>query len=85
MYEYWKGLEPEEVRIQKSVMTRWSQMISIFKFVVSFNDHRIAGSTGRGNWFRLSPDERNEFLQAKAQKEKGFKKVLIITNQTLLI
>jgi len=46
MFEYWKGLELEEVRTQKSVMTRWSQMVSMFKFVVSFNDHRIAGSTG---------------------------------------
>jgi hypothetical protein len=50
-------------------------MLSMFKFVVSFNDHRIAGSTGQPNWFRLTPEERNEHLQAKAQKEKNFKKV----------
>ena len=75
MYQYWQTLEPEETRNQKSVIARWNQMLSMFKFVVSFNDHRIAGSTGQPNWFRLNPEERNEHLQAKAQKEKNFKKV----------
>ena len=43
MYEYWMGLEPQETRSQKSVMACWNQMVSIFKFVDSFNEHKIAG------------------------------------------
>lgn len=75
MYEYWQGLQPDEVRSQKSVFTRWNQTISMFKYIASFNNHLIAGSTGQPSWFRLTPEERNQYMQAKAQKEKNFKKV----------
>jgi hypothetical protein len=46
-----------------------------YRFIVGFNIHKIAGSSGRPKWFECSPGEQDEHLKAKAKKEKGFKKV----------
>ena len=70
IYNRWLFLDPEEIgRTQMSVISCWKDMLSMFKYlpdhiivahcryIVSFNNHKIVGSTGHPKWFELSEVE----------------------------
>ena len=63
--DYFNSLSPEEQRSVRSVRSRIQDMESAFKFIVSFNNGKIKGSTGRGNWFDLTSKERSEIAKGR--------------------
>src|SRR5271163_1692837 len=92
MFQRWLSLRPDETgRTLSSVIVRWKDMVSMFKYfpdhvfvahcryIVSFNDHKIVGSTGRPKWFELPVVEQNDHIKARAKGNTRAKKVTINT------
>ena len=75
IFEHWHSLRPKEIRSEKSVESRWNEMLSMDKFVPllskvatetgfisSFDLQDVPGSAGRLNSFQLSTVEHSQFL-----------------------
>ena len=91
MYKHWLSLCPEDHRASTAVIECWKDMISMFKhfpccvfvayyrFIISFNDHKIVGSTGDPKWFQLLDIEQNEHIKARSKDNKNKPKKVMIT------
>jgi hypothetical protein len=92
MYKHWLSLDPDETgRTSTSVIARWKDMVSMFKyfpycifiaycrFIISFNDNKIVGSTGRPHWFQLLDVEQRAHIQARNKGNKKPAKVVMTT------
>lgn len=62
---YFNSLLPDEQRSERSVRSRVQDMESAFKFILAFNNGKIKGSTGRGEWFDLTSKERSDIGKGK--------------------
>ncbi|KAK1928244.1 hypothetical protein P3T76_016298 [Phytophthora citrophthora] len=51
-------------RSEKAVTDKKNTLPVAYKFIVSFNNNRVTGSTGQGNWFDLPRDRKKEIRAA---------------------
>ncbi|KAE9032303.1 hypothetical protein PR003_g9917 [Phytophthora rubi] len=49
---------------EKGVIDKKNNLPIAFKFIVSFNNNRIVGSTGQPNWFELSQEQKKAIKAA---------------------
>jgi hypothetical protein len=58
-------------------------LITYGRFIVSFNDHKIVGSTGRPKWFELLDIEQNEHINGRSKGNKKKAKKVVFTDLQL--
>jgi hypothetical protein len=58
------------VRLEKSVIQRWTQMVSSYRFICDYAFTRINNVSGRGPWWDLAEHEQKHILAPPNSKSK---------------